>query len=339
MLRPVLFSLPILFLLLLLARGHKRVNLQSSIFNIKYTLLPLFLLLPFFLLAQKDSIIKVEGKYITLTEVVINNKLNVPTFIQRVKNDTTFYKAFRTLHILGYTSLNDIRMTNKKGEVIASLNSKIKQLRTGNCRSMQVLEETTTGDIYDENRNFNYYTGELYASLFFTKGSVCGEDNIVKGKEFSTKGLSGMEKHKQQLKMLFFNPGKKISGIPFISDKTPIFDESMAENYDMSIDMEDHNKVGCYVFRIRVKPDHKDDVVIDEMVTWFNDKTYEIVARNYSLSYDAGVYDFDVQMQVEMTKVGDLLVPYLLRYTGNWKAIFKKRERGIFTATLFDFEK
>lgn len=289
--------------------------------------------------AQKDTTIKVDDKYITLTEVVISSNLNVKAFIERVKNDTTYYKAFRTLHILGYTSLNDIRMVDKHGDTKASLNSKIKQVRTGNCRSMQVLEETTTGDIYDENKNFNYYTGELYAALFFTKGTVCGEDNVVKGREFSTKGVSGMEKHKQQLKMLFFNPGRKVPGIPMVSGKTPIFDKDMAEHYDMSIDMEDHNKTSCYVFKIKMKPGHADDVVIDEMTTWFNDKTFEIVARNYSLSYDAGVYDFNVQMQVEMTKVGDLFVPSLLRYTGNWKAIFKKRERGIFTATLFDFVK
>jgi len=305
----------------------------------KYLLSSLFSFFSFFLFAQKDTTIKVEGKFITLSEVVINSNLNVKTFIERVKNDTTYYKAFRTLHILGYTSLNDIRMVDRQGVTKASLNSRIKQTRTGNCRSMQVLEETTTGDIYDENKNFNYYTGELYASLFFTKGTICGEDNIVKGKEFSTKGVSGMEKHKQQLKMLFFNPGRKVPGIPMVSGKTPIFDADMAEHYDMSIDMEEHNHTSCYIFKIKVKDGHRDDVVIDEMTTWFNDKTFEIVARNYSLSYDAGVYDFDVQMQVEMTKVGDLLVPALLRYTGNWKAIFKKRERGIFTATLFDFVK
>ncbi|MDQ2862633.1 MAG: hypothetical protein M3R50_03100, partial [Bacteroidota bacterium] len=219
----------------------------------------------------------------------------------------------------------------------ASLNSKIKQTRTGNCRTMQVLQQSVTGDMYDGSDNFNYYTAEMYASLFFTKGSVCGENNIVKGREFSTEGLSGMEKHKQQLKMLFFNPGKKISGLPFISGKTEIFDESMAGKYDMSIDIKDYNNTNCYVFKVKVKPGSKSGVVIDEMITWFDAKTFEIVGRNYTISYDAGVYDFNVHMEVQMTKVGDLLVPSLLRYNGDWKVIFKNREHGIFTATLFDF--
>ncbi|MEO6135207.1 MAG: hypothetical protein ABIP35_08645, partial [Ginsengibacter sp.] len=241
--------------------------------------------------------------------------------------------------ILGYTSINDIRMLDKKGNVQASLQSKIRQYRTGNCRKMEVLTETTTGDFYDSDGGLNYYTAQMYAGLFFTKDSVCGETNIVKGSEFSTSGLSGMEKHKEQLKMLFFNPGKKINGLPFISNKTPIFDETMNDKYDMSIDLREFNSVPCYVFSMKVKEGAENGVVINEMTTWFNEKTFEIVARNYSLSYDAGVYDFKVDMEVQMTKVGDLLVPSLLRYNGNWKAIFKKRERGIFTATLFDFVK
>jgi len=78
--------------------------------------------------------------------------------------------------------------------------------------------------------------------------------------------------------------------------------------------------------------------VVDEMITWFDEKTMEIVARNYTISYNAAVYDFKVQMEVQMTHAGSLLVPSLIRYNGNWKAIFKKRERGVFTATLFDFK-
>ena len=304
----------------------------------KFYALSVLLFISTSILAQKkDTSIKVEDNYITLSEIVVNNKLDVPSFVERVKNDTTFYKAFRNLRIIGYTALNDIKMLDKNGNIQASLHSKTKQIRTGNCRKMQVLNQSATGDIFDSKGNFNYYTAQMYARLFFTKDSVCGETNIVKGHEFSTNGLSGMEKHKEQLKMLFFNPGKKINGLPFISNKTEIFDESMADKYDMSIDFSEHDSVPCYVFKIKVKPNKKNDVVIDEMTTWFNEKTFEIVARNYSLSYDAGVYDFDVDMQVEMTKVDDLLVPSVLRYNGSWKAIFKKRERGIFTATLFDF--
>lgn len=307
--------------------------------NLKFLALFILLCNSLCLTAQKkeDSTIKVNENYITLSEIVINNKLDVPSFIERVKNDTTFYKAFRNLHIIGYTALNDIRMLDKNGNIEASLRSKTKQVRNGNCRKMKVLSQTTTGDMYDSKGNFNYYTAQMYAGLFFTKDSVCGENNIVKGHEFSTKGLSGLEKHKEQLKMLFFNPGKKINGLPFISNKTSIFDESMADKYDMNIDYQDYNSIPCYVFTIKVKKGDENDVVIDNMTTWFNSKTFEIVARNYSLSYDAEIYDFKVDMEVQMTKVGDLLVPSVLRYNGNWKAIFKKRERGVFTATLFDF--
>ncbi len=74
------------------------------------------------------------------------------------------------------------------------------------------------------------------------------------------------------------------------------------------------------------------------MTTWFNTKNMEVLGRNYSLSYGAGVYDFDVNMEVEMTHSGDLLVPQTLRYKGNFGVVFKKRERGEFTATLFDFK-
>ena len=286
---------------------------------------------------SQDSSLLVGKKIITLSEVVINNKLNVPVFIERIKNDTSFYKAFLNLRILGFTTINDIRMNNSDGKAKATLHSKTKQIRTNNCRKMEIIEEQLTGDIYDEAHNFNYYTAQMYAALFFTKDSVCGEDNTVAGREFSTAGKSGMEKNKEQLKMLFFNPGKRINGLPFISNKTAIYDDEMADKYDMSIDMDMYNNTSCYIFTQKVKPESKDGVVIDEMTTWFNEKTMEVVARNYSLSYDAGVYDFKVQMEVAMTKFGEYLVPSIIRYIGNWKAIFKPRERGVFTATLFDF--
>ena len=83
---------------------------------IRRILMVFSLFLPGIILAQNtnDSTVKIDEKVITLSEIVINSKLNIPSFIERVKNDTTFYKAFRTLHIVGFTALNDIRMLNKK---------------------------------------------------------------------------------------------------------------------------------------------------------------------------------------------------------------------------------
>jgi len=303
-------------------------------------IMPVFCFLPFLCFSQIDSsAIEALGKETTLSEVVIRNGFDVNKFLQRIKYDTTFYKAFRTLHILGFTSLNDIKMRDGDEKLKASLYSKTKQNRTNGCRTMNVLEEKTTGDMY-KGRELNYYTAELYAGLFFTNGKICGEDNIVAGRQRNVKSKSGIEKHKEQLKMLFFNPGQKIPGIPFIGDKVDIFDPSISKKYDFSIDMDEMSGQQCYVFKIIPKADiDRDDIVFDNITTWFNAKTMEIVARNYDLSYDTPIYDFDVHMEVKMTKFEGLLVPELLVYNGNWKVAFKKRERGIFTATIFDFNK
>lgn len=288
---------------------------------------------------QKDSAVSVDGNYILLSDIVVNSRLDVASFVKRVKEDTTFHKAFKNLRIVGYTSVNDIRMLDKKGHIDASLKSKIRQVVANHCRRMEVIDQTVHGDFFDADGDYNYYTAAMYAQLFFTRGIVCNETNIVGNGEISTDGLSGMAKRKAQLKMLFFNPGKRINGLPFISSKTAIFDPGMSRNYDMRIDVDDHGLTPAYVFRIKVKPGNENNVVIREMTTWFDISNFDILARNYSLVYDAGIYDFDVDMKVKMTRVGDLLLPSVIAYNGNWKMIFKKRERGIFTATLSDFRR
>jgi len=290
----------------------------------------------------QDTSIVYKNQTFQLSDVVVRNNFNVPAFIDYVKNDTTFYKAFRNLHLLTFTSFNHIQMLDKKGNTEASLDSKTRQTYANGCRTMEVLEEKTTGDFYDGS-DYNYTTAKLYAGLFFTKGKICGETNIVRGANFSTNGKSGIDKHKEQLKQLFFNPGKKIPGIPFIGNKIALFDDDVASLYDFKIDKRDYMDQSCYVFTITPRADlsssEKSNIVIDEMTTWFNARSLEIIGRNYSLSYSAGVYSFNVDMEVQLQKVGDLLVPKVLRYKGDWDVVFKKKERALFTATLSDFKR
>ena len=318
--------------------------------QLKYVII-FIILLPLKMLAQQKDTFIVEGKdttiiidkgTFTLKPVIVRNHMDYESLLRRIQSDTTFYKAFRNLHIIEFSGYNNIRMLDKKGNVQASYYSQTRQHRESNCRSTEVIEQKTTGDFLKTNGDFNYVTGDMYASIFLTKGKICGEDNTVAGHEFSTAGKSGTEKHKEQLKMLFFNPGRKIPGIPFIGNKLDLYDEDAHKLYDYTLDYDSYKGEYAYIFSIKPKEDigffRRGDIVVDEMTTIFDAKTMEVVSRTYSLSYKAGIYDFDVHMQVEMTHIGNLLVPETMRYKGNFSALTKKRERGEFTATLFDFK-
>jgi len=290
----------------------------------------------------QDTTLNIENQTFTLADAIVRNNFEYKDILARIKRDTSFYKAFKTLRTIGYSSFNHIEMYDKNQKMEASLDSRTRQNRIGDCRTMDVLEEKTFGNIRDNKGEYNYVTPSLYASLFFTKGKICGETNIVKGKKRTIQG-SGIEKAKEQLKMLFFNPGEKIPGIPMIGNKLDLYDDNAHELYTYRLDYVDYHGKLAYVFEIKPKEElgffAKDRVVVDQMITWFNPTTLEVLGRNYSLSYKAGVYDFNVQMEVEMTyTTNGLLVPKILRYKGDWDVIFKKRERGLFTATLFDFK-
>jgi hypothetical protein len=278
---------------------------------------------------------------ILIDEVIINSSatgFDIKEFIERIKNDTTFYKAFRTMHLVTYNAENDIKIFEKKSnKVKASLNSETKQIARDGCRTMNVLEEKVTGDFYNKKKEYNYYTAELYASLFFTKGKVCGEDNIVKGHlEKSVGGKGSLEKNKAKLKQLMFNPGSRISGIPFMGNKSAIFDPEIAKMYDFRLSIEDKNGVPCYMFEATPKKEFLHDVVYKQFKTWFRQSDYSIVSRDYALSYNTVAYDFDVIIHVDLQQVGQQLLPSYISYRGNWYAFTKGREKVSFSAK-FDY--
>jgi hypothetical protein len=281
-------------------------------------------------------------KTVTLAEIRIANTSNARAFIEKIKNDSSFYKAFRNLRVLSFSSLNNIVLYDKRHNIKASMTSKTHQIIEEACRLTQKIEETTTGDFYDEEGKYNYYTAELYASLFFAFEKVCGETNIVKGYEQVVSGKTGIDKSKAQLKMLFFNPGAKIPGIPLMGNKAQVFDEHKSRWYNYSVDIIDKMGNPCYLFTITAKTTEEggnaNNIVIDKMTTVFDCQTLEVLSRKYSLSYDAGLYAFDVEMEVELNHYKNFLVPTLIRYIGNWRVIGKKKENGVFTATLFDFK-
>ncbi|RBL88675.1 hypothetical protein [Chitinophaga flava] len=292
-------------------------------------------------LAAQDTA-RYKGMTVNLDEVIVEAKrigFDVNSFIKRVEEDTTFYRAFKNLHIVGFNADNDIRILDKKGETQASLKSITRQHINGRCRNMEVTSQQVTGDFFTRKGNYNYYTAELYGNLFFTNGTVCVDGN---GETPENAGGS-MARHKAQLKQLIFNPGKPVKGVPIVGGKVAIFDRDVMRFYNFSISAENYvDGTPCYVFTAKAKPDlnriDRGDVVIDELITWFNKDNFEIVGRKYALSYKTMLFDFNVKMNVQMTKQFGLLIPALVTYNGTWNVPFKKRETAIFTAKFFDFK-
>ncbi|MBX5439848.1 MAG: hypothetical protein IRZ29_09940, partial [Thermoflavifilum sp.] len=137
--------------------------------------------------AQQDSSAVAEiAKHIQLDSVTIvasRTGFDIPAFIQRVKDDTTFYKAFKTLRIIGFSADNHMWMYDKQGRIIASYTSLTRQEVHHGCRSLQILRDTATGNFYKnkKKKTYNYYTAEMFAHIFLDPGPVCGEDNLVHG--------------------------------------------------------------------------------------------------------------------------------------------------------------
>jgi hypothetical protein len=273
---------------------------------------------------------------IELDEIVIQDKaFDVQWFIRRVRTDTSFYKAFRSLRVTTYSAINEINVYDKKGKVKASLYSKTRQTASRGCRSMKTEAEEVKGDFYKRNKEYRYYTAELYAYLFFTKGTVCGENDLV-GPGLNQKGKGQIERSKAQLKQLIFNPGSKIGGIPGMGEKAAIFEPDQAERYDFKIYSEKNGGIDCYVFKAVPKKGQEGKVVYDELTTWFRKTDYSIVARDYSLSFRTLAYDFKVRMKVRTEQVGRKLLPTRIDYDGNWHVFTQDRERVKFTA-LFSY--
>ena len=115
----------------------------------------------------QDTTLNIDNGSFTLTEAIVRNNFDYKAILQRIKEDTSFYKAFKTLRTIGYSSYNYIQMKDKNDQVIATLNSKTRQNKIGGCRTMDVLEEKVSGNMKDANGEYNYTTPAFYASLFY----------------------------------------------------------------------------------------------------------------------------------------------------------------------------
>lgn len=273
-----------------------------------------------------DSFISKFSSTIELDSFVVRSGFDTKAFIRRVQTDTTFYKAFKSMHLVPFTSTNTFEVYEHGESVKATYSCNTKQkIDVKGCRITEVSEEKVTGNFFKKNGSFKYYTASLFWQLFYSKQKVCYQSDVV-GNGIEQQGKGTVERNKYALKQLIFNPGGKVSGIPFVGDRASIFDDDELKKYDMKIIMDTYEGIPCYKFSIFPKESYNNQVVYNELTTWFSRKGYHILARNYSLSYKTLFYDFNVRMWVRTSMIQNKLYPTYIKYNGDWHIFSQNRE-------------
>ena len=280
-------------------------------------------------------------KTITLDSPVniVAKRLNVETFINAVINDTSFYQAFRNMKKYTFIAENSIYTYDKNNKIKGRLYRKIKHNNDGPYK-MEYLKKEESGKIFRKNDRYDLYTVEMFDYIFmnaYNSDFIAEPQNPVNGKKSKNEG------YKNKLKTLIFNPGRPIKGLPFIGNKTEIFTANMRQYYDYSFYSSIYlDSIPVYRFKISVKPDlsswTKDGLMIKELVTIFDKRNFNILGRYIDMKYGNLLFDFNVQMNIEMSYFEEEKLPVKITYQGDWDILLKKKERASFLILHKDYK-
>lgn len=264
-------------------------------------------------------------------------RLSIETFIDAIINDTSFYEAFRNMKKYTFIAENRVFTYDKKNQVDGKIYRKIRHNNDGPYK-MEYLVKEDNGKVYKKNGKYQLYTVEMFDYIFMNAYNTdfAPAAAPTKGKK------GGNEGYKDKLKTLIFNPGRPIKGIPFIGSKTEIFTANMRQYYDYAFHSGTYlDSIPVYRFKVSVKPDlskwTKDGVMIKELVTIFDKRNFEILGRYVDMKYSNMLFDFDVQMNIEMSYFDDVKLPTKITYQGNWDYPLKKEERASFLVLHKDY--
>lgn len=293
--------------------------------------------------AAQDTGVKSIAAAVTLDSVVVVAQkagFSVTDFISLVQSDKSFYRAFRNLRSMSYRFHVDMAFQDKKDNEKAAYAASQVQWYEAPCRWMETEWSRGEGNFFKGRKQprFKYYTAKLYERLFCTEGKVCESPGSGPDTK-ADQGRDQMEDHVDQLKKLIFTPGEK-ANVPFIGKKTAIFSDRMLDYYQFNISSDMYAGTECYVFTASVKPGFADlpaKTVIKYLATWFRKSDFQVMGRNYRLSHRTILYNFDVEMDIQLIRTDGAYYPDSIRYDGFWNIPFKKFEKGNFTVRFTDF--
>jgi hypothetical protein len=205
---------------------------------------------------------------------------------------------------------------------------------------MEIFNEQVMGNYLNHAGDYNYYTSNFYSRVFYKPTQPCSDTISTTNKMSRAQRI--LETRTDELKKLIYTPGQEAS-IPLIGHKTAIFSERMIDHYDFSIGSGVHESGGeSYVFTATIKPffnmDYPNGSVVKFLEITMDKKSYQVLSRKYKLQYNAGVYNFDVLMLVNLGQHQGKYVPIDIRYDGYWKVVGKKKENCAFHFKITEFK-
>lgn len=264
-----------------------------------------------------------------------SHRLNTQDFIDAVLADTGFYQAFRNMKKYSFTAENYIYTYNKKNKIDGKIYRKLKHVNIGSKHRIEYIAKRDSGNVYKRDGKYQLYTVNMFDYIFTNAyKSGFGTGNMINGKP-GTKD----ESYKDKMKTLIFAPGHKVEGIPFISSKTEIFSPDMRQYYDYQFARGKYlDSIPVYRFRVVQKSStQSNDVVIKELTTIFDMRTFQILGRYVNLQYHNLFIDMDVQMNIELINYHGDLVPAKVTYQGDWDIPLHKEERASFLVVQKDY--
>ncbi|WP_448701468.1 hypothetical protein ACFGVR_04655 [Mucilaginibacter sp. AW1-3] len=264
-----------------------------------------------------------------------SHKLNAQDFIDAMLADTGFYMAFRNMKKYAFDAENRIFTYDKKNKVDGRIYRKIHHSNAKGAHKMEYLAKRDSGAVFKKNGKYELYTAEMFDYIFmnaYNSDFIKGDAPIGNGKN---------EGYKAKLKTLVFMPGRRVNGIPFISGKTEIFGPDLRQFYMYQFSHAIYlDTIPVYRFRITPKPSTADDdVMIKEITTIFDARTFQILGRYIDLKFHNFLVDFNVQMNIECNNYNGELLPVKITYQGNWDVPLHKEERASFLIVHKNYKK
>ena len=289
-----------------------------------------------------DTIINVYQ----LGEVVVHGGakgLQLEGFFRQVMDDTTFYHAFLNTKYHAHAVKSELKVRDKKSRETAGLYREGRLVRTGAMAELVLDSVREYGKLRDKGGDIRFLTAEMYDDVFFPKGQWTASNRIA-AREQEISRESRFDKYKSELKKFMFNPGQEIASVPFIGDKLDLFDTTMTPLYAFRVGSDFRDGKPCWLFTALAKDSvdgeeaDEDDTVIKRMLTWFDQSTMNVLAREYRIQHASLLLDFDISIRVSNAVADGDLVPMEVHYEGDWDIPFKKRELVRFYLLYSDWD-